>query len=93
MNDTLTISEADIIAEVIAPNEGDLPADVARSVLKWKFGDKAARRMSMLADRNNKGIITDPEREELERYLRVGSVINIVQAKARVSLKNSGSPG
>ena len=48
--------------------------------------------MTTLADLNNKGVITEPERAELERYLRVGSVINIIQAKARVSLNDAESP-
>ena len=43
--------------------------------------------MSDLADRNNKGTISDTEQEELDKYLRVGSFINLVQAKARLSLK------
>ena len=88
MSETPTITEADIFADVVAPNCGDLPPDVSRSVLQWKFTEQAAERMSTLADRSNKGVITEPEREELERYLRVGSFINIIQAKARLSLKD-----
>jgi hypothetical protein len=45
-----------------------------------------------LASRNSKGTISDEERVELEKYLRVGSFINLVQAKARLSLKRSESP-
>lgn len=87
MSETSTITEVDIMSDVIAPERGDLPPDVAASILGWKFTDRATARMTELADRNNRGSITPPEREELDKYLRVGSFINVVQAKARVSLR------
>jgi hypothetical protein len=89
MHKSAVLTESDLLADIIDPEEGDLPADVARFVLRWKFGARAARRMNTLADRNSKGTITDAERQELERYLRVGSFINLVQAKARLSLQRS----
>ena len=92
MSDAPTITEADILTDIIAPDHGDLAPDVANSVLRWKFTDRAAARMSELADRNNQGTISDTEREELDKYLRVGSFINLVQAKARLSLKQTQPP-
>ena len=91
MDKSSTITESDILADVIAPGQGDLTVEVAESVLGWKFTRKAATRMNQLADRNNKGTITAQERQELEKYLRVGSLINILQAKARLSLKSAGA--
>lgn len=81
------ITESEILADVIAPDQGDLSADVAESVLRWKFTDRTVAHMNALADSNNKGTITAQEREELEKYLRVGSLTNILQAKARRSLQ------
>lgn len=88
-----TLTDSDILAEVIAADVGDLSPDVARSLLRWRFTDRAVARMSELADRNNQGTITPPERDDLEKYLRVGSLLNIVQAKARLSLKSLDSNG
>jgi hypothetical protein len=93
MEETPTITESDILADVIAPDQGDLTTEVARSVLRWKFTDGACARMNDLADRNNKGTITAQERQNLESYLRVGSLINILQAKARLSLIVAGQAG
>ena len=93
MPDNPTITESEILADVIAPDAGDLTPEVARSVLKWKFTDRAVERMNELADRNNKGIITAGERQDLEKYLRVGSLINLVQAKARLSLQAGDASG
>lgn len=89
MSTTSPVTEADIFADVVGFADDKFTPDVAKSVLQWKFTDRASQRISDLADRNNKGTITENEREELERYLRVGSFINIVQAKARLSLKDS----
>ena len=90
MAQTSSITESEILAEAIAVDRGDLPAEVAESVLKWKFTDRAVSRINELAERNNQGRITDAERDELERYLRVGSFINLIQAKARLSLRSGG---
>ena len=93
MKETSTITESDILADVIAPDRGDLTAEVAQSVLRWKFTEGALARMNDLADRNNSGTISVQERQDLEKYLRVGSLINILQAKARLSLKSAGQDG
>jgi hypothetical protein len=89
MADSVNATESDILSDVIAANRGDLSPAVAQSVLKWKFRAAAVRRINQLADRNRKGTITDAEREQLQRYLRVGSLINLIQAKARLSLQSA----
>jgi uncharacterized protein YnzC (UPF0291/DUF896 family) len=83
-------SEFEILAAVIAPGEADLPPEVARVLLQWRFSDHAVDRMNALADRNNKGTITEAEKEEIERYLRVGGLLNLVRTKARLSLNSEG---
>jgi hypothetical protein len=90
MDEMSTITESDILADVIAPDQGDLTPEVAQSVLRWQFTSRATGRINELADRNNKGTITAQERQELEKYLRVGSLINILQSKARLSLESAG---
>ncbi|GEM_PF-1283476 len=83
--DTL-LTEADILAEVVAAGEGDLTPEVARSILRWKFPRRSVSQMNRLAQRNQRGTITALERETLERYLRVGSLLNLLQGKAHLSL-------
>ncbi len=90
MEEITTTSESEILADIIAPEQGDLTAEVAQAVLRWKFTDRALSRMNELAQSNSKGTITAQERQQLEKYLRVGNLINIVQAKARLSLKSAG---
>ena len=90
MKDSATVTEADILADVIVPEEGDMTAEAAESVLKWRFSSRAARRMRELLDRHNQGVLTPDEEAQLERYRRVGLLLDLVQAKARLSLARLG---
>ena len=84
---TVAITESDILADVLAADDGDLPPEAARAMLRWKFSSRAVKRINQLAQRNQRGTITAAEREILERYLRVASLVNLLQAKARLSLR------
>ncbi|HKA08302.1 MAG TPA: hypothetical protein VKD71_13665 [Gemmataceae bacterium] len=80
-------SESDLFARVIA-SEDALPRNVARSVLAWKFPKRDLTRVQSLQEKNNAGTITDLERRELETYVRVGQFVAVMQARARLTLKN-----
>ncbi len=86
------ITEADILSAVVAANEGDLPAEAARSLLGLHFRDQATRRINDLAERQQRGELSIAEQAELEKYLRVGEFLNLVQAKARLSLSRHDQP-
>jgi hypothetical protein len=60
-------------------------------VLDWKFSEAAARQMLTLLDRSKKGTLTPTEELELDRYQRVGMLLDLVQAKACVSLRRAPS--
>jgi len=81
------ISEADILSEVVAPDQPGLPPESARSILELAFTDQAKQRMDELAEKNRQGTVTDAEQAEMEKYLRVRNFINLMQAKARRSLR------
>ena len=83
------ISEADILSEVIAPDQPGLPPESARSILELAFSEQARQRMDELAEKNRQGTVIEGERVEMEKYLRVGNFINLMQAKARRSLRES----
>jgi hypothetical protein len=85
------ISEADILADVIAPQRGDLPAEAARAMLKWKFSASASRKMKRLLDRNRAGQLAPNEEEALAKFVRVGLLVDLLQAKARLSLGRTAS--
>jgi hypothetical protein len=80
-------ADSDIFARVIAADEAITPA-IARSVLGWKFPKDDLKRVDRLQAKNNSGTITDTERRELESYVRVGQFVAVMQARARLVLKN-----
>jgi len=92
MTQTPTISEADILDKIVASGQPGLRPEVARSILDMHFSSDADERIKSLLKKNNSGTITDAERAELDKYLRVGQFIDLLQAKARISLRSAGSP-
>ena len=89
MPNTSTISEADILEDIVGPDQPGLSPEIARFLLKLKFSDKAQRQIRQLLQKNNRGAIDAQERLLLERYLRVGQFLDILQAKAKLSLNHS----
>ncbi len=87
-----TITEADILSAVVSANEGGLPPEAAQSLLGLHFRQDAVNRLNELAELNREGRLTDADRSEFEKYLRVGTFLNLVQAKARRSLELPHDP-
>jgi hypothetical protein len=90
MAETSILTEADILSEVVAPDRPSLSPESARSILELRFTERATSRMRELLDKNNKGTISTDERSELDKYLRVGQFLDLMQAKARLSIQQSG---
>lgn len=82
----------EILSAIVAPNEGDLPPDAARTLLDLRFRDDAITRLNDLAERNQRDGLAASEAAELDSYLRVGEFLNLVQAKARKSLLRQQNP-
>jgi hypothetical protein len=91
MANPTVLTEADILSEIVAPNQPGICPEFARSILELRFSDQATKRIRKLLDKNNKGTITEAERSVLEKYLRVGQFLDLMQAKANLSLKTSGA--
>jgi hypothetical protein len=83
-------TEFDILAQVVMPKEPSLQADLARCILDMQFGEEATTSIRALMEKNNRGTISDAEKHLLERYLRVGEFIDMLRAKARISLQEIG---
>jgi hypothetical protein len=91
MSESSTITEADILQDVVSPDAAGLDPPAARSILDLKFNDKATLRMRTLLDRNNKGQLSEVEADELDKWRRVGMFLDLMQSKARLSLKEAQS--
>jgi hypothetical protein len=82
------VSEAAILSRVIEPDRSELPGQVAQMVLRWKFPEEDRRRMHELLEKAKAGKLTRREKDEAEKYERVGHLLSIIKSKARISLKS-----
>ena len=79
--------EAAILARLIQAKES-ISRDVAEYLLSIDFASSDIERMNFLAERAREGNLTAEEKLELESYLHVGSLLSIMQSKARRLLKS-----
>ncbi len=83
-----TISqEAEILSRVIEPENPNFSADAARSMLGFSFRDSDIEEMNHLAAMARQGKLSPQEESSLNAYLLVGSLVDLMHSKARLSLK------
>jgi hypothetical protein len=80
-------SEIAIFARLIKADQGDLSRDLARYILTLGFDQEDQARMLELAERNQRGVSSRDEQEELQHYVVVGHMLALLTSKARRSLK------
>lgn len=85
-------NDAAILARVIQPERDGLPAAAARALLKLHFAEEDCARIHELAVKNQAGKLMAAERRELDGYLRVGRLLDLLGAKARLSLSKVYRP-
>lgn len=90
MSKTMTITEAEILESVVAPMSVALSPEAASGLLSLKFGREATRTIRKLLRENNRGSIAAEDRLVLEKYLRVGQLLDLVHAQARLVLRKNG---
>lgn len=79
--------ETSIWQRLIEPSWNDLSPEEANGILRLKFGPADIDEMNRLAALAREGALTTAENEELETYMRIGRMVAILQAKARLALK------
>ena len=89
MTTSSEISEAEIWRRTIQPENGDLSAVAAREWLRLRLSKEDVARVQELSAKANAGTLTTAEQRELENYLNVGSVLEFLKSKARLSLAKS----
>jgi hypothetical protein len=85
--DQTATSDVTILGRVLANGKGRLSATMARHLLRVRFDETDIARMNDLAERNQEGLLSPAEREELGNYVKVGHVIAILQSEARSALR------
>jgi hypothetical protein len=83
--------EAAILSRLFVPDDPGLTPDAARALLAIDFAPADQVRMRELSAKARDGRLTRGERAEINGYERVGHVLNILQSKARRSLRGRRS--
>jgi hypothetical protein len=64
---------------------------MAEALTTLAFSPEDQNRMRELMDRSNQGVLTDSERNEIEVFRRAGTLLGILQARARIELSKSSA--
>ena len=86
-------SFAEVLERTIRPNQGDLPPDAARYLLKLQFAEADRTRMNVLAAKAREGSLAQEEETELTNYMQLGWFIDLLKSKARLSLGSAAENG
>lgn len=81
---------AEILTRTIMPEEGNLPIEAARAILRFRLAPADGERVNALAAKARAGTLTPEERAELDEYERITCLLELMQSKARLSLKHAG---
>ncbi|MBY0522291.1 MAG: hypothetical protein K2R98_02785 [Gemmataceae bacterium] len=80
-----------VISRIVRPLDGTLSPEAAHSILELKFDECNLQRMRELLLKNQDGVLTTAEQQEMEDYRKVGHLFDMLHAKARQSLRRSKS--
>ena len=80
-----------ILSRVLEAHAVSFTPEAARSILQLMFAQIDVDRMNTLAEKNRCGMLTEAEQQELQSYLLVGHLLDLLHAKARLALKQTAS--
>jgi hypothetical protein len=86
-----TEKESAILSRIIQPENGDWSREAAESILKLRFPMADTHRMNELAAKARRGALSGEEQVENEGYMRAGRLVELLQSKARISLKRTAA--
>jgi hypothetical protein len=89
---TAALSEGSVVAiwkRAIELEAGGLPPAEARAILRLKLAEADLDRADALAAKARSGQLTPQEQQELNNHLTIGSVLEFLKSKARLSLRDA----
>jgi hypothetical protein len=76
-------TEAAILTRILRAEDHEITPDVARFLLSMKLSKTDGERVNQLSSKARSGSLTEAERQELESYLHIGTLLGVMQSKAR----------
>jgi hypothetical protein len=86
----VNMSEVAILSRILEPGKPTLARAVARAILALDLSPADKERMHQLSAKARDGSLTPDEQAAINNFERVGHLLNIMQSKARRSLKMRG---
>ena len=83
MRSTEPLTELDILRDVVETGPEPLSSETVKFLSNLHFSKKTQNRIRALLRASNKGKISDAQRAELERFLRVGQLVDLLKTKVR----------
>jgi len=80
-------SEVAILSRVLESDKPTMPAAAARALLALDFNQADKDHMRQLSAKAREGTLSPQEQAEIDSYERVGHFLDLIQSKARCSLK------
>lgn len=87
VTENATSPELEILTRLVRPREGTWTAAVAKAILELDFHQVDKDRMHGLAAKARVGTLSAQEADLIDTYGKLGSLLAILQSKARQSLK------
>jgi hypothetical protein len=84
-------TEAAILARIIQSDDRELTPDAARYLLSMRLASSDEDRVNELSAKARAGLLTEGEALELDKSLHIGSLLAVMQSKARRLLKHARS--
>jgi hypothetical protein len=76
-------TEASILARVIQSDERELSPEIARYLISIKLPPTDEARVNELSAKARAGSLSESESSELDSYLHIGSLLGVMQSRAR----------
>lgn len=78
-----------ILGRAINPEDASWSEAASRSILDIKLTPEDNNRRDFLADKAREGSLNEEEKRELDDYRGVGRILELMKAKAKISLKKA----
>jgi hypothetical protein len=86
-----TITEAGILGRIIQPEKGGWDHAASTAILSFSFSDNDRERMHELLELSKTGELSADQREELASYHKAGRMLELLKARARISLQQKAA--
>ena len=91
MSTTIASHEADILRRVVDPQRAGWSREASEAILSLALPKRDASRASTLARKASAGSLSPAEARELEDYQHIGRFLELMQSRARLSIKKPGA--